>query len=227
MFSRLPQERPFTHHLIFWCAGSRSGLGVGEAEKALAKMEGESGSWRDLLAAAEETLAKFTSIDSSSTVVPVQLDITDAASIKNAHAFIANYLQGRNLAGLDVLINNAGIVGTSFETTFAVNVFGTVAIKEAIRPLLNNGGAILNISSILGSKWRYSQQPPPDRALEENQKGSGIRVVSICPGFNATNLNGYRGVNDPTDGCKVIVKTALEKEGRSGVFINKNGDLPW
>jgi hypothetical protein len=37
--------------------------------------------------------------------VPVQLDITDAASIKNAHAFITDYLKTNNLPGLDVLIN--------------------------------------------------------------------------------------------------------------------------
>jgi hypothetical protein len=37
--------------------------------------------------------------------VPVQLDITDAASIKNAHPFIADYLKRKNLSGLDVLVN--------------------------------------------------------------------------------------------------------------------------
>ncbi len=58
------------------------------------------------IAAAEEEIAKFESdVHASSTVVPVQLDITDAASIKNAHAFVADYLKGKNLSGLDVLIN--------------------------------------------------------------------------------------------------------------------------
>ena len=58
------------------------------------------------LAAAHEALAKFASdIHPSSEVVPVQLDITDDASIKNAHASITKKLEERNLAGLDVLIN--------------------------------------------------------------------------------------------------------------------------
>ncbi|KAJ7689178.1 hypothetical protein B0H17DRAFT_1202532 [Mycena rosella] len=90
------------------------------------------------LAAAEEALAKFASeIDTSSTVVPLQLDITDATSVKTAHAFIANYLKKKSLPGLDVLINNAGRVGT-FEEVYAVNIVGTAALTEALRPLLNN-----------------------------------------------------------------------------------------
>ncbi|KAK6974155.1 PIF1-like helicase-domain-containing protein [Favolaschia claudopus] len=64
------------------------------------------------LAAAEESKSKFASeIDPSSEVVPVQLDVTDAASIKSVHDFIEKYLKEKNLTGLDVLINNAGIVG--------------------------------------------------------------------------------------------------------------------
>ncbi|KAJ7451608.1 hypothetical protein FB451DRAFT_1525012 [Mycena latifolia] len=198
------------------------------------------------LEAAEEARAKFAAdIHVSSTVVPVQLDLTDATSIKNAHAFVADYLKGKSLPGLDVLVNNAARVG-GFEEVYAVNIFGTVAVTDAFRPLLNNGGAILNISSGLGSLAWHTERPPPpiypaysssksalnsltlQWAIQEEQKGSGIRVVSICPGLNATNLNGYiEGGVSPAEGCKIIVKTALEKEGRSGVFFNKDGDKKW
>jgi NAD(P)-dependent dehydrogenase (short-subunit alcohol dehydrogenase family) len=58
------------------------------------------------LAAAEEARTKFASeIHASSSVVPVQLDITDAASIKHACAFVTEHLKSKNLPGLDVLIN--------------------------------------------------------------------------------------------------------------------------
>ncbi|KAJ6584113.1 hypothetical protein DFH09DRAFT_1075709 [Mycena vulgaris] len=198
------------------------------------------------VAAAEEALAKFSAdVAASSSVVPVQLDITDAASIKNAHAFVVEHLKGKGLTGLDVLINNAAIAIPSFAETFGVNIIGTAAVTEALRPLLNKGGAILNISSTLGSLAWHTERPPPpvygaysasksalnsltlQWAIEEEAKGSGIRVVSICPGFNATNLNHYTGTMSPTEGCKVIVNTALEKGGRSGVFINKEGDVKW
>ncbi|KAJ7758128.1 putative carbonyl reductase [Mycena maculata] len=202
------------------------------------------------IAAAEEARAKFASdIHSSSSVVPVQLDITDATSIANAHAFISDYLKEKNLPGLDVLVNNAAIVGKSFEDTFATNVAGTAAVTEAFLPLLNKpGGAIINVSSRLGSNTLFAQKASNPAypayssskaalnslttqwAMLESQKGSGIRVISVCHillGFNATNLNRYTGTGNPADGAQVIVKEALAKEGKTAVFVHKDGEYPW
>ncbi|KAJ7485667.1 short-chain dehydrogenase/reductase SDR [Mycena latifolia] len=197
------------------------------------------------IAAAEEALAKFTmDIHPSSTVVPVQLDITDDVSIKGACAAVADYLKAKDLKGLDVLVNNAAIDNPAFKETFEANLFGTVAITEALRPLLNNGGTILNISSYAGSINMFSKLYAPrvhlayvtskaalnrltvHWAVEEQQKGSGIRVVAICPGSNATNMNAS-GPSHPADGCKVIVKAALDTEGRTAVFFDKDKDLEW
>ncbi|KAJ7490591.1 hypothetical protein FB451DRAFT_1389368 [Mycena latifolia] len=206
------------------------------------------------ITAAEESLAGFASeIHPSSAVVPVQLEITDENSIKAAHATVAEHLKAKDLGGLDVLINNAAILTPSFKETSEVNVFGTVAITESIRPLINAGGAILNISSGLGSIAtlvkrsgfpnvsgdRVSSVTPYSAsksalnnltvqwAIQEQKKGSGIRVVSISPGYNATKLNNFTGTMSPAEGCKVILKAALETEGRTSVCFNKDGDVPW
>ncbi|KAJ7777486.1 hypothetical protein B0H14DRAFT_2963698 [Mycena olivaceomarginata] len=185
------------------------------------------------IAAAEEALAKFvTEIHASSTVVSVQLDITDANSIRTAHAFITDYLQKKRISSLDVLINNAAIVGKGFEDTFATNVFGTVAVTEAFRPLLSKGGSILNISSGAGSIGSHKSGYPTLSRLrlikcalnmltvqwgfQEEKKGSGVRVISICPGYNATNLNNYAGPLAPSEGG-----------GKTRVFIHKGGEYPW
>ncbi|KAJ7137005.1 hypothetical protein C8R44DRAFT_976371 [Mycena epipterygia] len=202
------------------------------------------------LAAAEEALAKFAAeVHPSSTVVPVQLDITDDTSITAAYTFISDTLKTKDIPGLDVLINNAATGAGSFKEIYLTNVVGTAAVTAAIRPLLANGGAIINISSTLASLTWYTTTPRTapfyakyipystsksalnaltvNWALEEEQAGSGIRVVSICPGFNATNLTGYYGSNSPAAGCKVIVSAALEKDGKSCVWFNKEGPLPW
>ncbi|KAJ7490595.1 short-chain dehydrogenase/reductase SDR [Mycena latifolia] len=179
------------------------------------------------IAAAKESLASFTSnIHPSSTVVPVQLDITNESSIKAAHATIADYLKAKNLSGLDVLINNAGVLVTGFRENYEVNVFGTAAITESIRPLINPGGTIINISSAIGSIALLLSRTDL-WAMEEQKKGSGIRVMSICPGYCSTNLNGHTGIMSPAEGCKIIVNAALETEGRIAVFFNKEGDLGW
>ncbi|KAJ6585232.1 hypothetical protein B0H19DRAFT_416273 [Mycena capillaripes] len=97
--------------------------------------------------------------------------------------------------------SSAVIISPSFKDTYEVNVFGTVAVTEAIRPLMNNGGGILNISSRLGSTGVLAKDsgipsaPPYSSsksalnnltvhwALREKKNGSGIRVVSISPGI--------------------------------------------
>ena len=90
----------------------------------------------------------------------VPLDVTDAAGIAAvAKAIDADH--GR----LDVLVNNAGIVGTGFDVVpsatpvdalraaYETNFFGAVAVTNALLPLLRRSaaGRIVNLSSQLGS----------------------------------------------------------------------------
>ncbi|KAJ7624792.1 hypothetical protein FB45DRAFT_1086741 [Roridomyces roridus] len=203
------------------------------------------------LASAEEAIAKFASdVHPSSTVVPVQLDITDATSIQNAHDVVAKMLQEKGLSGLDALVNNAAIAAGTPEAIYTTNVVGTARVKDTFLPLIKKGGAILNVSSALGSNARFAQRPPEpvmltiwphyssskaalnsltvQWALDEEQNGSGIRVISICPGLDATNLNDYiEAGGSPADGCKVIVKEALVKDGKTSIFVHKDGEYPW
>jgi NAD(P)-dependent dehydrogenase (short-subunit alcohol dehydrogenase family) len=81
-------------------------------------------------------------------VVPIQLDITDPASIEAAAAEIGD---------LDILVNNAGIsteaplLGPSTDNIrreFDTNFWGTLNVTRAFAPRLA-GGAILNVISAL------------------------------------------------------------------------------
>jgi NAD(P)-dependent dehydrogenase (short-subunit alcohol dehydrogenase family) len=105
-----------------------------------------------------------------------------------------------------------------FKETFEVNVFRTVAITESIQPSINAGGAILNISSSLGSiatllkrsgsfnaarsdressVYPYSASKSAlnnltvQWAREEQKKGSGIRVVAVSPGTCMSQLGSH------------------------------------
>ncbi|KAF7314531.1 Short-chain dehydrogenase/reductase family protein [Mycena kentingensis (nom. inval.)] len=204
------------------------------------------------LSAANAALATFKeTIDASSEVVPVQLDVTDASSIAAASEFVASYLAEHTIPGLDVLINNAAIgslTATSLPAVFAVNLFGAEATTTALRPLMTPGSTsiIINVSSRMGSmnilsaltvipmapaysasKAALNNLTVAWSRLEGDKGAEGVRVVAVDPGYNATRINGFTGATPPEEGCKIIVKTALELEGRTGVFFNKDGDMPW
>ena len=90
-------------------------------------------------------------------LVPVMLDVTDAESISQAAARIREESGAAGLAGL---VNNAGItVAFALEflpmdelrRQFEVNVFGALAVTQAMLPMLKAArGRIVNVSSVSG-----------------------------------------------------------------------------
>ena len=86
------------------------------------------------------------------------LDVTDPASIGNAHQQVAMTTEGH---GLDVLVNVAGtlvlgpveaVPDQQTRAQFEVNLFGTLAVTRAFLPPMRERGTgrIVNVSSILG-----------------------------------------------------------------------------
>jgi NAD(P)-dependent dehydrogenase (short-subunit alcohol dehydrogenase family) len=105
-------------------------------------------------------------------VEPLTIDVTDSASIAAARETL-----GRKTPVLDVLINNAGILGgmvqpaltSSIEMikeVYNTNVFGVIEVTQAFIDLLRQSPAprIVNVTSGLGSltlhtdpSWKYYQ----------------------------------------------------------------------
>ena len=89
--------------------------------------------------------------------IPLALDVTSAESVAEAQGVIEAQLGG---AGLDGLVNNAGVGDTwpleyvpveKFRAVFEVNVFGVLAVTQAVLPLLRKArGRIVNIGSVGG-----------------------------------------------------------------------------
>jgi len=90
-------------------------------------------------------------------VTPVRLDFTQPASLRDATERIHAWLGNTPLAGL---INNAGIADggpielldlDAMRRVFEVNVFGLVAVTQALLPRLRQArGRIINLSSVSG-----------------------------------------------------------------------------
>jgi NAD(P)-dependent dehydrogenase (short-subunit alcohol dehydrogenase family) len=195
----------------------------------------------------------------------VQLDVTDQASIAAAAERIRNEL-GR----LDVLVNNAGIShagkpGRSPEevvqsdglsvasldevrAVFETNVFGVIAVTQAMLPLLREAPAarIVNVASAGGSLTLNSDPANPHRsrfgtysaskaaanavtvAFAAGLETAGIKVNAACPGFTATDLNYFRGARTVEQAAREPVRLALiDANGPTGTFSNEDGPLPW
>jgi len=185
--------------------------------------------------------------------IPVDLD--DSASIAAAASKI-----DADFGRLDILINNAGIAtqgdgppSTSsleaMERDFRVNFIGTVAVTQAMLPLLRKApsGRIVNVSSGLGSltktgdpafefvAYKYLGYAASKAALNMltvqlayELRDTAIRVNSADPGYTATDLNGHRGRQTVAAGAVEIVRLALlPDDGPTGSFSDKNGTVPW
>jgi NAD(P)-dependent dehydrogenase (short-subunit alcohol dehydrogenase family) len=182
----------------------------------------------------------------------VQIDVTDEDSVKAAAEFI------REDAGhLDVLVNNAGIVGagkpvgevtgSDMQTTYNTNVFGVVRVTHAFLPLLQASDApvVVNVSSGLGS---LAATGDPGRVefhvalLDYNSSKTAlvmvtsqyakaypaIRFNAVDPGYTATDLNGHQGTNSVEEGTEIIVRmAAIGADGPTGGFFDKAGPVVW
>ena len=198
----------------------------------------------------------------------IQLDVTDQASIAAAAQRIRNEL-GR----LDVLVNNAAISNTSkrpgqsveeyakltrpsnvsldeVRAVWETNVFGVLAVTQAMLPLLREAPAarIVNVSSGVGSLTRNADPAFPYRqifgpvypasktalnamtlAMAIELEPTGIKVNAVSPGFTKTNLNGYAGTETVEEGAREAVRVALlGPDGPTGTFTHAElGTIPW
>jgi len=196
----------------------------------------------------------------------LQLDVTDQASIRAAAGRIQSEL-GR----LDVLVNNAAISHARGSRTplaeiaksarpsvasldevrsvFETNVFGVIAVTQAMLPLLllSPAGRIVNVSSGAGSLTANSNPAHPHRAMfgatyspsktalnaitlafAIELEATNIKVNAACPGFTATALNDFEGTQTVEQAAREPVRLALLAEnGPTGTFSSASGPIPW
>jgi NAD(P)-dependent dehydrogenase (short-subunit alcohol dehydrogenase family) len=183
----------------------------------------------------------------------IALDVTRADSIAAAATRI-----GREFGRLDILVNNAGIAVSGPPSTarlhdvravFETNVFGVIAVTQAMLPLLRAASAarIVNVSSRVGSLTAITDPAFPLRgiggvaygpsktalnavtvAFARELEGTTIKVNLACPGHTATDLNGHSGSRTVSEAAQEPVRLALlGPDGPTGTFSNDAGSIPW
>jgi NAD(P)-dependent dehydrogenase (short-subunit alcohol dehydrogenase family) len=187
----------------------------------------------------------------------IELDVTDPETIARAYEEI-----DKRFGRLDILVNNAGITGDEAQgagagglaevrRVFEVNVFGVMAVTDALLPLLlrSSGARIVNVSSSVGSLADMTAPdgghlaempamlgyPVSKTALNavtaqyaKHVRKDGILVNAVCPGYVATDLNGEAGHRTPEQGAAIAVELAtVGADGPTAGFFDDDGRVAW
>src|SRR5215468_12736075 len=170
-------------------------------------------------------------------IVPVQLDVTDPASVRAAAA---------RCTDVTVLVNNAGIgrPGSSLDGSmeelsreiFETNYYGMIRTTQAFAPVLarNGGGAIVNVLS--RATWRpspllsaYSASKAAawsfTNSLRMQIKAQGTQVLALHVGFVDTDL--VRGFDVPKSAPAEVVRRTLDglTAGKDEVIADEGTQL--
>lgn len=91
--------------------------------------------------------------DPENNVIPIETDVTDTESVKNAYAQVKAQADELfaivHFAGVYMLDSLIEMQGEQFERIFQINLFGAFYINKTFMPLLKNGSKILMTTSEL------------------------------------------------------------------------------
>ena len=184
----------------------------------------------------------------------VPLDVTDDASVAAAAGLIEERAGRLDV----LVNNAAVTGGTpqmpttvdpaAVRAAVETNVIGVIRVTNAMLPLLRRSASprIVNMSSGVGSLTRQTtpdaETGPISAAYAPSKtflnavtvqyakelRDTNILINAACPGFTATDLNGFRGVRTPEQGAAIAIRLAtLPDDGRTGGFFEDAGVVPW
>ncbi|GAA3251110.1 dehydrogenase [Streptomyces lavendulae subsp. lavendulae] len=186
----------------------------------------------------------------------VPLDVTDDASATAAARLIEEQAGRLDVLVNNAAITGGApqeptrVDPATIRTVVETNVIGVIRVTNAMMPLLRRSASprIVNMSSTVGSLTRQSgttaeQTAGPIAVAYAPSKtflnavtlqyarelaGTNILINVGCPGYVATDLNGFRGVRTPEQGAAIAIKLAtLPDDGPTGQFFNDAGVVPW
>ena len=170
-------------------------LGAVAAERA--------GSWNYKLATLEDLATTAVDIrERGGACLALEVDVSDRASCQS---LVDQAVEA--FGGIDVIVNNAGVIQTGplvdfaerdWDRIFAVNVKGIFLMSQAALPHLQaNGGLIINIASVAGKQGfaymgAYCASKFAAICLTQSMAAElaeyDIRVNAICPGNVDTSM---------------------------------------
>ncbi|MGL4637323.1 MAG: SDR family oxidoreductase [Beijerinckiaceae bacterium] len=223
--------------------GANRGIGLALAEVLIARGDRVIAAVRDPFKVPE--LLRMAPKDQA---MIIGMDIADDRSVTRAAVSVKE--------PVDVLINNAGILGQTsdttldvdlqaFQTTLAVNTIGPLRVAQAFLPHLRQGKAprILNISTQMGSltyanasssrRIAYSASKAAlnkvMQGMATDLKPAGIIVALAHPGWVKTDMGGDGADITPAESAAGLVALLDRLEmTQTGQFFRWDGTVhPW
>lgn len=178
-------------------------------------------------------------------VVPMKLDMTLEEDARNITASIE-----KEFGKLDVLINNAGIMGSvpmkamdmvQVRQVMETNFFGPMQLAKHLLGLLkkSSDGRIINMSSGMGdlsgmmsggygayrlSKWGLNGFT---MLLGSELSDTNIKVFAMCPGWVRTDMGGAGASRSVEQGADTAVWLATSDKAETMKFYRDRKVIPW
>ncbi|MET0107545.1 MAG: SDR family oxidoreductase [Candidatus Thiodiazotropha sp.] len=178
------------------------------------------------------------------------LDVRSEASVL---AVVQHFRQHHRR--LQILVNNAGIFpdpspedsassifNAEIENVlngFDTNTLGPLRLCQALIPLMDGEGCVVNVSSGMGQlsemggccpSYRLSKTAlnALTRIFSEELKQTQIKINSICPGWVRTDMGGKEATLSVPEGVEGIIWAAtLADDGPSGGFFRFGKPIEW
>ena len=219
--------------------GANRGIG-----KEIARQLAEHG-WQVMVAARNFNAAEEVANQLGHAAFAVQLDVGDEQSVKQAAAFMT-----AKFNRLDVLINNAGVMGNDSMLTFDLdqisntmntNFTGPIRTAKFFMPLLKKStdARIINMSSGMGeinslhsggyAAYRLSKTSLNAFTilLSAELRNSNVKVFAMCPGWVQTDMGGKGAPRPVSKGAETAVWLASDKSVSTGKFYRDKKVIDW
>jgi NAD(P)-dependent dehydrogenase (short-subunit alcohol dehydrogenase family) len=194
------------------------------------------------VAAGEDAMARL--LREGLEVRVVRMDVARRESVQEAAEALV-----RQGVHVDVLVNNAGILGErgvldspaeEWMETMAINFFGALWTCLAFVPAMVRAGygRVVNVSSGWGSfgeglegsaPYSVSKASLDALTLKLAREARGdVKVNAVCPGWVRTRMGGPEAPRSPEQAAQGIVWAAtLPESGPSGGLFRDAKPLPW
>lgn len=181
--------------------------------------------------------------DYENQVIVAELDVDSQKSCDQFGEFLV-----KTVNKIDVLVNNAGIMGEKpisefdleeIEKVMNTNFYGALRLTKTVIPILKKSGdaRIINVSSGMGeleslngsyaayrlSKWGLNGLT---LMLANGLSGNNIKVNAMCPGWCQTDMGGAGATRTAAKGAETIIWLATSCNS-TGKFFRDKHEINW